>query len=149
MPALIDGDKANFPDAEILLNIIAGVDGVPAEAGEVFDDHAVDQPFLYVGEHLLESGTVKIRSGRSVVDIGVINTNIRVLFQKSLDDELLRFNGNGVALLVLHGEADIDRGAAGNGGLRLRDDGFSAFSRHIQPTFLCWRSTARTRAIAL
>ena len=38
----IDCNEADVADAEILLDVIAGVDGVPAQPGEVFDDHAVD-----------------------------------------------------------------------------------------------------------
>ena len=38
----IDRNEADAADAEILLDVIASVDGVPAQPGEVFDDHAVD-----------------------------------------------------------------------------------------------------------
>ena len=37
----IDRNKADVADAEILLDVVAGVDGVPPQTGEVFDNHAV------------------------------------------------------------------------------------------------------------
>ena len=37
----VDRNKADVADAEILLDVIAGVDGVPSQTGEVFDNHAV------------------------------------------------------------------------------------------------------------
>lgn len=32
---IVDGDKANPMEGKILLNVVAGVDGVPPQAGEV------------------------------------------------------------------------------------------------------------------
>ena len=37
----IDRNKADATDAEILLNVVAGVDGIPSQTGKVFDNHAV------------------------------------------------------------------------------------------------------------
>ena len=37
----VDRNKADAADAEILLDVVAGVDGVPPQTGEVFDNHAV------------------------------------------------------------------------------------------------------------
>ena len=37
----VDRNKADATDAEILLDVIAGVDGVPPQAGEVFHNDAV------------------------------------------------------------------------------------------------------------
>ena len=37
----IDRNKADVADAEILLNVVAGVDGISSQTGKVFDNDAV------------------------------------------------------------------------------------------------------------
>ena len=44
----IDRNKADVADAEILLNVVAGVDGVPPQTGEVFHNDAVDVTSLNI-----------------------------------------------------------------------------------------------------
>ena len=55
----VDRNKADAADAEILLDVIAGVDGVPSQTGKVFDNHAVYMTGLNIREHLLKARTVK------------------------------------------------------------------------------------------
>ena len=129
---LIDRDKADVSDTEILLDIIAGVDGVPSQTGKVFDNHAVCVTGFNIGEHLLEAGTVEVRSRSSVVDVGIVNSDLRVLFQKPGDNQLLCFNGCAAGMRIFYRKTDIDSGAASVIDFRC-DNGnrfFSAFSCH-------------------
>ena len=129
---LIDRDKADVSDTKILLNIIAGVDGVPPQTGKVFDDYAVYMTGFNIGEHLLEAGTVEVRSRSSVVDVGIVNSDLRVLFQKPGDNQLLCFNGCAAGMGIFYRKTDIDSGAASVIDFRC-DNGnrfFSAFSCH-------------------
>ena len=44
----IDRNKADITDAEILFDVVAGVDGVPTQTGEVFHNDAVDVTSLNI-----------------------------------------------------------------------------------------------------
>ena len=44
----IDRNKADITDAEILFDVVAGVDGVPPQTGEVFHNDAVDVTSLNI-----------------------------------------------------------------------------------------------------
>ena len=55
---LVDCDKADISDTEILLDIIAGVDKIAAQAGQVFHDHAVNASCLDFFQHSLKTGPV-------------------------------------------------------------------------------------------
>ena len=135
----IDRNKADAADAEILLDVVAGVDGVSAQTGKVFDNHAVDMTGFNIREHLLKARTVEVCPGRAVVDVGIIHADLRVLLQIAGNNHLLGFNGYAVRVGILHRKADVDRGAASGVGLLhgYRSRFFPAFSRHAQPTFLC------------
>ena len=135
----IDRNEADAADAEILLDVVAGVDGVPPQTGEVFDNHAVYMTGLNIREHLLKARTVEVCPGRAVVDIGIVYADLRVLLQIAGNNHLLGFNGYAVRVGILHRKADVDRGAASGVGLLNghRSRFFSAFSCHAQPTFLC------------
>ena len=135
----IDRNKADAADAEILLNVIAGVNGVSAQTGEVFHNDAVDVTGLNIREHLLKARTVEVCPGRAVVDVGIVHADLRVLLQIAGNNHLLGFNGYAVRVGILHRKADVDRGAASGVGLLHghRSHFLSAFSRHAQPTFLC------------
>ena len=129
---LIDRDKADVSDTKILLNIIAGVDGVPPQTGKVFNNYAVYMTGFNIGEHLLEAGTVEVRSRSSVVDVGIVNSDLRVLFQKPGDNQLLCFNGCAAGMGIFYRKTDIDSSAASVIDFRC-DNGnrfFSAFSCH-------------------
>ena len=135
----VDRNKADVADAEILLNVIAGVNGVSAQTGKVFDNHAVDMTGLNIREHLLKARTVEVCPGRAVVDIGIVYADLRVLLQIAGNNHLLGFNGYAVRVGILHRKADVDRGAASGVGLLhgYRSRFFPALSCHAQPTFLC------------
>ena len=135
----IDRNKADVADAEILLDVIAGVDGVPSQTGEVFHNDAVDMTGFNIREHLLKARTVEVCPGRAVVNIGIVHADLRVLLQIAGNNHLLGFNGYAVRVGILHRKADVDRGAASGVGLLHghRSRFFSAFSCHAQPTFLC------------
>ena len=135
----VDRNKADAVDAEILLDVVAGVDGVSPQTGEVFDNHAVYMTGLNIREHLLKARTVEVCPGRAVVDVGIVHADLRVLLQIAGNNHLLGFNGYAVRVGILHRKADVDRGAASGVGLLhgYRSRFFPAFSRHAQPTFLC------------
>ena len=63
----VDRNKADITDAEILLDVIAGVDGVPSQTGKVFDNHAVYMTGLNIREHLLKARTVEVCAGITIV----------------------------------------------------------------------------------
>ena len=135
----VDRNEADAADAEILLDVIAGVDGVPPQTGEVFHNDAVDVTGLNIREHLLKARTVEVCPRRAVVDVGIVHADLRVLLQIAGNNHLLGFNGYAVRVGILHRKADVDRGAASGVGLLNghRSRFFSAFSCHAQPTFLC------------
>ena len=135
----IDRNKADITDAEILFDVVAGVDGVPPQTGEVFHNDAVDVTGLNIREHLLKARTVEVCPGRAVVDIGIVHADLRVLLHIAGNNHLLGFNGYAVRVGILHRKADIDRGAASGVSLLHghRSRFFSAFPCHAQPTFLC------------
>lgn len=135
----VDRNEADVSDAEILLDVVTGVNGVPSQTGEVFHNDAVDVTSLNIREHLLKARTVEVCPGRAVVDVGIVHADLRVLLQIVGNNHLLGFNGYAVRVGILHRKADIDRGAASGVGLLHghRSRFFPAFSRHAQPTFLC------------
>ena len=94
---------------------------------------------LNIREHLLKARTVEVCPGRTVVDVGIVHADLRVLLQIAGNNHLLGFNGYAVRVGILHRKADVDRGAASGVGLLhgYRSRFFPAFSRHAQPTFLC------------
>ena len=135
----IDRNEADVADAEILFDVVAGVNGVSAQTGEVFHNDAVDVTGLNIREHLLKARTVEVCPGRAVVNVGIVHADLRVLLQIAGNNHLLGFNGYAVRVGILHRKADVDRGAPSGVGLLhdYRSRFFSAFSRHAQPTFLC------------
>ena len=115
--AFVDGDEADIPQTEILLDVVTGVDGVSPQPGQVFYNDAVHKSRFNIREHLLESGTVESGSAGAVVDIGVVHLNVGIAFQKLGDNHLLGFDGSTVGVAVLYGQADIECRAAGADGL--------------------------------
>ena len=67
-----------------------------------------------VPQHLLKSGTVEVGAGRAVVDVGVIDADLRILLQILSNNHLLRVDGFAVGIFALHGEADINGGVTGH-----------------------------------
>ena len=85
----VDRNKADVADAEILLDVIAGVDGVPSQTGEVFDNHAVYMTGLNIREHLLKARTVEVCPGRAVVDIGQYRTKKAIPHKKAKRSQIM------------------------------------------------------------
>ena len=75
----VDRNKADISDAEILLDVVAGVVAVSPQTGELFDNHAVDMTGFNIREHLLKARTMEVCPGRAVVDIGIVYADLRVL----------------------------------------------------------------------
>lgn len=98
----VDRNEADTADAEILLDVIAGVNGVSAQTGEVFHNDTVDVTGLNIREHLLKARTVEVCPGRAVVDIGIVYADLRVLLQIAGNNHLLGFNGYAVRVGILN-----------------------------------------------
>lgn len=89
---VVDGDKAHAKGGEHALQIVAHVDVVAAEAGEIFDDHAADLARAKVGEHTIEGGAVEVRAGEAVVGVMPGDVQLRVRIAVVLDHALLAEN---------------------------------------------------------
>lgn len=63
---VVDGDEPAPVLREPSLQIVAGVDVVPAEAGQVLDQDTVNASGLNILDHPLEAGAVKIGAGVAV-----------------------------------------------------------------------------------
>ena len=123
---------------KVLLNIIAGVDKIATQAGQVFYDHTVDMTGFYFLKHLLEGGTIVIQSGQAVVDICFYYLKFRLVRQVILDNQLLVFQGIPAIAVVLNRQADINGSTNEDGPLhwRFHNDIFSAFPCHFtRPPF--------------
>ena len=92
----IDRNEADAADTEILLYVVASVNGVSAQTGEVFHNDAVDVTGLNIREHLLKARTVEVCPRRAVVDVGIVHADLRVLLQIAGNNHLLGFNGYAV-----------------------------------------------------
>lgn len=92
----------NEPDMmgeKVLFNVISGINGISAKPGKVFYNHTVNVPSLNIGEHLLKTWSVKVRTGQSVVNIGVIYYKFRLIRQEIIQHQLLIFYGTSTLLL--------------------------------------------------
>ena len=74
---IVDGDKAHPMERKILLNVVAGVDGVPAQAGEVLHHDAVDLPSVYIGQHPLKGFPLKGPARNAVVGVDLHDLKVR------------------------------------------------------------------------
>ena len=107
---VVDGDEAHPPGGKLPLQIPAHLNIVPAEAGQVLDQHAVDPSPGNVLLHAAEGGAVKVGAGIAVILIEVRQAQLRVGLQILL--QKLALVGDAVALRlvpVLPGQAQITR----------------------------------------
>ena len=116
-----DGDEPDPVVREPALQVVAGVDVVPAEPGQVLHQDAVDAAGLNIPDHPLEAGAVKVGAGAAVVHVDPGAGQGGVPGDVLLQDGLL--GGDAVALplvAVLPGETGVEGGppnaAGGNGG---------------------------------
>src|SRR5699024_3822581 len=117
---------------KVTLDIVTGVYDISPQAGEVLYNDTVDKTRFNIGEHLLETGTVKVRTRCAIVNVGLYHNNLRVLLQIPCDNQLLGFNRGGVSMLILNGKPHINSGAASSIYLRCgkHHSFLSAFSCH-------------------
>ena len=104
-----DRNKTDIVCIKILFNIIAGINGIAPQPGQVFDDHTVNMARFNIRKHLLESGTVEIRTRQAVVDICVIDYKIRFIRQIIIQHQLLVLHGTAPFLVIFYGKPDIQR----------------------------------------
>ena len=69
--AVVHGNKPDFLYGKVTLDIVAGVDDISPQAGEVLYNDTVDKTRFNIGEHLLEAGTVKVRTRCAIVNVGL------------------------------------------------------------------------------
>ena len=94
--AIIDGNETDPVGGKHLPEIAASLDVLPAQAGQVLDDHAVDLAGNNVIHHLLERRAVEQNAAVTVVHPLRYQLNVRVRRHKVLDQLLLI--GNAVTL---------------------------------------------------
>lgn len=109
-----DGDDANALLGKVLLQQTAQLRVIPAQAGVVLEDHAVDGSCLNVPHHAPVLRTLKIPPGISVVGVDRYGGNRLPLVPQVLDmlfnDPLLVLDAVALRFIpVLFAEADIDR----------------------------------------
>jgi hypothetical protein len=64
---------------KILLDIVAGVYEVAPKPGQILYDHAVNVTRLNIRKHLLKSGAPEGGPGKAVVNIGIIDLELRLV----------------------------------------------------------------------
>ena len=107
--AIVDGDEANPVADKNIVQILAALAGVSAKAAQVLDHHAVDLSGVDILHHPPEAGTVKIGAGPAVVDVGVVDGDIRVKLQMLPENFPLIGDGVGFRLVpIVPGQPDVD-----------------------------------------
>ena len=61
-----------------MLNVVAGVYDISPQPGQIFYNDTVDKTRFNIGEHLLEAGTVEVRTRCAIVNVGLYHNNLRV-----------------------------------------------------------------------
>ncbi len=92
----VDRNEADAADTEILLNVVAGVDGVSSQTGKVFDNDAVDFPIGHILHHFLKGGAVKDDAAVAIVHLEGHYLYVGVALNEILNE--LALVGNAVAL---------------------------------------------------
>ena len=108
---ITDEDKAVCSAAELAAqyDIITGINGIPSQPGEVLDNHTVNMARLDIRKHLLETGAVEVRARRPIVDIGIIDNEIRFVRKEIIQHQLLVFHRTAPLFIILHRKTDIER----------------------------------------
>ena len=96
-----NGDKPDIVRRKIPLDIVAGIDEVPPQPRQVLYDHTVDMSRLNIGKHLLKSRPPEGDPGKAVVDIGVIDPELRLICEIIIQYEPLVFNGIAALFVIL------------------------------------------------
>lgn len=100
-------NKTDIVRVEILFDIIAGVNGITSQTGQVLDDHTVNMACLNICKHLLKTLTMEISPRHAIVDIGIIDDKIRFICKEIIQYQLLVFHRTAPFLVILHGKPDI------------------------------------------
>ena len=74
---VVDGDKAHSMEREILLNVVAGVNGVPPQPGKVLHHDTVNFAILSIRQHPLKGFLFKGPPRSTVVGVNLRDLNIR------------------------------------------------------------------------
>ena len=96
------GYETDIPGHKVLLDIIAGIYEIAAQAGQVFDDHAVNMPCFDFFQHILKTGPVIVQAGQAVIGKGADNLKFGLVRQIILDDQLLILQGIAAIVVILH-----------------------------------------------
>ena len=134
---VVDCNKPNLMQREILFDIVAAVNRVPPQPGKVFDDHAVDSAVLHIVQHPLKGFALKGAPRCAVVGVNRHDFNIRAQGKIGFHDLLLGFQRIAAPAVKFHGQTDIEGRFPDfhphMGGLFLHNGVFPAFPCHIKP----------------
>ena len=101
------GNKADAVLGEYFFHVVAGLQVVAAETGQVPDDDGFDVPLPDLLQHLLKAGTVKVPAGVSVVG-EVAEPGVAVVDGIGLQHFLLMGDAGGFPVgIVFFGQAFI------------------------------------------
>ena len=106
---VVDGDETDVMKWKILLDVVAAVDSVAAQAGKVFDNDAVDFSRLRVGQHTLELLALEMLSRYTVIGIYINDLNIRAEGKVRLHNLPLGIQRIAALSVELHGKPHIKR----------------------------------------
>jgi hypothetical protein len=72
-----DGDEADIVDGKIAFQVFPGVNVIPSEPGQVFDDNTVYVPGFDIFCHVLKGWTGEIGSCEAVIYVNAVFDTIR------------------------------------------------------------------------
>ena len=107
--AIVQRDESHVFSREIVVNQVAADGVIPAEAVQILDDNAIDQPAFNIRFQPCEAGAVKVCACKSVVNIDIKQLHLRVLPQIFQQDFTLVRDGHRLVSLlqILFGEANV------------------------------------------
>jgi len=112
---VIHGDVAHLQAWKNLAEVAAAFTGVATEAGAVLDDDAVDLLRVDVRHHAQEVGAVEARAGVAVVDVAVMQFDVRLVVDEVRQQTLLIDDRVGFGFVaVLAREANIKSSPVGS-----------------------------------
>ena len=107
---IVDGNEPHPVADKYIVEILPALGSISAEPGQILHDHTVDMACVDILHHPLEARAVKIGAAPAVIDVGVIDDNIRPELEMLLEDLPLVGNGVGLRLVsVIPGQSDVER----------------------------------------
>ena len=105
---IIHSDIPNIVFLEIDVNVVSRLDIVSAQTAEIFRNHGINFPRLYIFQHFLEARPLEIESGETVVHIEIKDAE-PVLLTELAQHHLLCFYAYALTdLFIVFAQATID-----------------------------------------